>query len=249
MSTRRGPRLGWLGRWGRCLRSIAATTLLIVGCLVAAGCGLHAGTLELPQTPVASRTAYPWRVGVVVDKAFAPYKTKFRYWSSTPFTWSLNGLPEALAETLKPYFLSVDLLPAGRSVSEGAYDVIAKMSVDQLRFDGANTTVGNDRVDLVMTLTLEQPNGTQIFRTSVAESASTPYSQPCAFCKPDPSEAFTKVFRAAFIQLSERLGESDIQPVREWRQSLRGKAGVHLTDFDAATSTHGCSKRPTRNCN
>jgi hypothetical protein len=89
------------------------------------------------------------------------------------------------------------------------------MSVDRLHFDGANTTVGSDTVDLTMTFTVEQPNGTEVFRTTLSASASSPYSQPCAFCKPDPPEAFTKAFSAVFAQLSETLTVSGMRFVQK----------------------------------
>jgi uncharacterized protein (DUF342 family) len=69
--------------------------------------------------------------------------------------------PEAFVRTLRPFFLSVEPIQAGRSISEEHYDLIAKMSVDQLHFDGANTTVSDDRADLTMTFAVERPNGTE----------------------------------------------------------------------------------------
>ena len=66
-----------------------------------------------------------------------------------------------------------------------------------------------------MTFTVEQPNGTEVFRKTVSASASSPYTQPCEFCKPDPREAFTEAFSAAFVQLSEVLTVSDIRLVQE----------------------------------
>jgi len=118
-------------------------------------------------------------VGVVVDKAFMPYKITFRYWSSTPFSWSLHGLPDALVKTLRPHFASVEPLEVDQRISPQRHDRIARMTVDQLHFDGANTTGRRDRVDLTMTFVVEQPNGREVFRTTVAANASSPYRQPC----------------------------------------------------------------------
>ena len=192
------------------------TLLLLLGSLVG-GCSLRAGTFELPPRQIASRNAYPWRVGVVVGKEFTPYRMTFRWWSSTPFTWSLEGLPDALVETLSPYFLSVESLPVGRSLSTEHHDLIARMSVERLHFDGANTTGRRDRVDLAMTFTVEQPNGAEVFRTTVSASGSSPYTQPCfhGFCKPDPRKAFTEAFSAVFARLTETLTVSDIRVVQE----------------------------------
>jgi len=193
----------------------SATTALLVLCSVVAACGIRTGRFEVSPTAIADRSVYPLRVGVVVDKKFVPYKIRFRYWSSTPFFWSLGGLPDAFVRTLSPHFLSVEPVDASRSISTGPHDLIAKMSVDRLHFDGANTTVGDDRVDLTMTFTLEQPNGTEVFRTTVSASGSSPYKQPCAFCKPDPREAFGEAFSGAFAQLSETLTASGIQLVQK----------------------------------
>lgn len=190
--------------------SLPATTLLLLICSVVAACGVHTGRLELAPTTTAVQTVHPWRVGVVFDKKFMPFKTKFRYWSSTPFTWSLDGVPDAFVRTLKPYFLSVEPIHGSPSPSKGGHDLIAKMSVDRIHFDGANTTVGHDTVDLTMTFTVEEPNGTEVFRTTISARASSPYKQPCAFCKPDPSEAFTEAFGAVFNDLSQRLNVSGL---------------------------------------
>ena len=141
----------------------------------------------------------------------------FKPATSPPFAWSLNGLPAALATTLRAHFLSVDLLSVSRSLATEGYDLIAKMSVDHIHFDGANTTGRRDRVNLTMTFTVEQPNGTEVFQTTVSGSASNPYTQPCTFCKPDPREAFIEAFSAVFAKLSETLSVSDIRFVQERR--------------------------------
>ena len=191
--------------------ALAGRSVLLVLCSFIAACGVRAGTFELAPRTVVSQQVHPLRVGVVVDKEFVPFKTKFRYWSSTPFTWSLEGLPDAFVTTLSPHFLSVEPLRDNRGTSTGAHDLIARMSVDRIHFDGANTTVGRDTVDLTMTFTLRQPSGGEVFRTIVSASASGEYRQPCAFCKPDPSEAFTRAFNAVFAQLSETLTVSVIR--------------------------------------
>ena len=196
------------------LQGLAGTTVLVLLCSVVAGCGIRTGTFALAPRTTANPSVYPLRVGVVVDKQFAPYKIKFN-WSSTPFTWSLEGLPDAFVKTLSPHFISVEPVHIGRSTSPGRHDLIAKMSIDRLHFDGANTTVGTDTVDLTMTFTVGQPNGTEVFRTTVSASGSSEYSQPCAFCKPNPSEAFTKAFRAVFAQLAEVLTVSGIRIAQE----------------------------------
>ena len=90
-----------------------------------------------------------------------------------------------------------------------------RRSVDRLHFDGANTTVSDDTVDLTMTFTVLQPNGTEVFRTTLSAKASSEYSQPCAFCKNDPPAAFTKAFTAVFAQLSETLRVSGIRLVEK----------------------------------
>ncbi|HEU4689965.1 MAG TPA: hypothetical protein VFS23_16445, partial [Vicinamibacterales bacterium] len=187
------------------LRRLAGTSLLLLVCSVAAACGVRTGTFELAPTTPPDRAVQPLRVGVIIDKTFVPYKIKFRYWSTTPFSWSLEGLPDAFVQTLRPYFLSVDPVQESRSPSTGPHDLVARMVVDRLHFDGANTTIGSDTVDLTMTFTLGQPGGAEVFRTTVSASASSEYSQPCGFCKPDPPAAFQKAFNAVFAQLSERL--------------------------------------------
>jgi len=218
MTIRVRQECGWRRRGDKVIRrnlqSVLATTGLLFLCSAVAACGIRTGTFELSPKTTANSSVYPLRVGVVVDKEFVPYKIKFRYWSTTPYTWSLEGLPNAFVKTLSPYFLSVEPVHGSRSMSTGPHDLIAKMSVDRLHFDGANTTVGNDTVDLTMTFTVEQPNGTEVFRTTVSARTSSPYTQPCAFCKPDPREAFTQAFSAAFAQLSETLTVSDLRPVQ-----------------------------------
>ena len=191
----------------------AAAVLLAMSCLTTA-CGVRAYRLELPQREADARNVYPRRVAVIVDKEFAPYKIKFKYWSSPNYTWPFEGLPDAFIKTLRPYFLSVEPRQAGRTVGDGV-DLVARMSVDQLRFDGANTTVGDDKVDLAMTFTFEQPDGTKVFERTVAASASSPYRQRCALCNPDPPEAFIRVFREAFVKLATSLNESDIRSLQK----------------------------------
>jgi len=210
--------IGLSGAWSlrdtaiaRSLRSVAVATVLMCLCPLMAACGLRANTFKLPSTQVANQILHPWRVGVIVGEEFTPYRISFRYWSSPPFTWSLEGLPEAFAKTLSPYFLSVEPLQESRSLSTESHDLLAKMSVDEIHFDGANTTSRRDRVDLAMTFTVEQPNGIEVFRTSVSVSASSRYKQPCNFCKPDPRRAYTDAFGAAFAKLSEALSVSDIR--------------------------------------
>ena len=180
--------------------------VLLLLCSLAAACAIRPGRLDLAPTTIANPTIHPLRVGAVVDKRFLPYKIKYRYWSSTPLTWSLEGLPDAFVKTLSPHFVSVEPLRVGRSISPAEHDVVARMSVDRLHFDGANTTVGTDTVDLTMTFTVEQPDGTAVFRTTLSARGSSEYNQPCAFCKPDAHEAYMKAFRAVFAQLSEALG-------------------------------------------
>ena len=197
------------------LQSVAATTVLLLLCSLFSACSLRASTFELPSRNIANRHVYPWRVGVVVDKEFMPYRMTFKYWSTTPYTWSLEGLPDALVETLSPYFLSVEPLQIGRRISTGRHDLIAKMAIDQLHFDGANTTGRLDRVDLTMTFTVAQPNGREAFRTTLSANVSRRYTQRCRFCKPDPRAAFTEAFSSVFTQLSEALGASDVQLVQE----------------------------------
>jgi hypothetical protein len=85
------------------------------------------------------------------------------------------------------------------------------MSGDQLHFDGANTTVSDDKTDLTMTFTVENPSGMPVLGTTVSASASSPYLQRCAFCRPDPPEAFTKVFAAVLAKRSETLAMADIR--------------------------------------
>jgi hypothetical protein len=219
MTIRNGQGLGWWRRRGnaigRGLQSVLGTIVLVLLCSLVAACGIHTGTLELAPKTIANPSVCPLRVGVIVEKEFMPYKIKFRYWSSTPFTWSLEGLPDAFVTTLSPHFLSVEPMHGSRGHSTGRLDLIARMSVDRLHFDGANTTVGYDTVELMMTFTVEEPNGTEVFRTTVSANASSPYRQPCAFCKPDPYEAFTEAFGAVFEQLSERLTVSSIRFAQE----------------------------------
>ena len=221
MTIRIGPGFGW--------------SLLLL-CPFVAACSLRAGTFELPQRHIANRSAYPWRVAVIVDKEFMPYKITFKYWSSTPFTWSLEGLPDALVKSLSPYFLSVEPLQVGRGTSTERHDLVARMSVDQLHFDGANTTEGRDRVDLTMTFTVEQPNGRAVFRTTVSASASRPYTQRI---KPDPREAFTEAFSAVFAQLSERLGVSDIQLVQDGISETEAPSAPAVDDRRPPNTTFG----------
>jgi len=177
---------------GRHLYSIAPTTLWLLICLVVAGCSLRAGRFVLTSSHIGNVKVYPWRVGVVIDKGFTPYKMTFRWWSSTPFTWSLDGLPDAFVETLRPHFLSVEPFQHSPGSPDGDYDVIAKMSVNRLHFDGANTTDREDRVDLTMTFSIHRPDATEVLRTTLSSSGTSPYKQPCmtGLCHPDPREAF-----------------------------------------------------------
>ena len=194
----------------------AAAVLLVLGSVVTA-CGVRTHRFEFPQRVLESRNVnvYPWRVAVVAGREFTPYKITFRYWSSTNFTLPFEGLPDALVNTLRPHFLSVESRQAGPSISGGPYDLIARMFVTKLHFDGANTTVGTDRVDLALTFTFERPDGTKVYETIVAATASSPYSQGCAFCKPDPPEAFPRAFTAAFARFSETLAQSEIWSLRK----------------------------------
>lgn len=202
--------------------------VLLCLCVSAASCSLRANTLVIPQGEMAGRNAHPWRVGVVVDDAFVPYKITFRYWSSTPFSWSLKGIPDAFVKTLSPHFRSVEPLPIGRNRSAAQHDLIARMTVDQLHFDGANTTGRRDRVDLTMTFLVQQPNGAAVFRTTLSASATSPYTQPCAFCKPDPRRAYTDAFRAVFAQLSKTLSVADFQLARETVRTSGERARLTL---------------------
>ena len=192
----------------------AAAVLLVLGSVVT-GCGVRTHRFEFPQRVVESRTVYPWRVAVVAGPEFTPYKVTFRYWSSTNFTLPFEGLPDALVNTLRPHFLSVESRQPGRSLSGGPYDLMARMSVTKLDFDGANTTFGTDTVDLTLTFTFERPDGTKVYETTVAASASSPYSQRCAYCKPDPPEAFPRAFTAAFARFSDTLARSQIWSLRK----------------------------------
>jgi hypothetical protein len=197
------------------IESVVAITVLLLQCSLVAGCTHRAVRFELPQVQTAQRNVYPWRVGVASGKEFLPYKITYRYWSTTPLTWSLEGLPDAFVTTLRPYFLSVDALQVTQDLSTTRRDLFAKMSVDQIHFNGANTTGLRDTVDLTMTFILEQPNGTEVFQTTLSVSASGRYIQRCALCKPDPPEAFTNAFSAMFVKLSEALTLADIRFVQE----------------------------------
>src|SRR5262245_13942338 len=109
MTIRIRPGFGWLRRAG---------TLLFLCTLLGCAYRAHKFELQLPKTDLGSPEVYPWRVGVVVDKQFTPYKVMYRYWSSTPFWWSLQGLPDAFAETLRRYFRLVETVGVGPSPSE-----------------------------------------------------------------------------------------------------------------------------------
>lgn len=202
------------------LRPLSRATALLLLCPVLAACGIRTGTFELVPRRIENPTVLPLRVGVVGDKAFLPYKFNYRYWSSTPIRWSLRGLPDAFVDTLGPYFASVELLEGSRSrrISTGQHDLIARMRVDRLHFDGANTTIGRDTVDLTMTFTLGPPTGTEVFRTTLSARETSEYSQRCAFCMPDPPEAFRKAFSAVFAKLSDALAAADIRQVQQERQ-------------------------------
>ena len=184
---------------------------LLFLCSVGTACSLRTGTFELSPAPyVKNPRVYPWHICVVTGKEFTPYKITFRYWSSTNLTWSLDGLPDAFVKTLNPHFVAVESVENGRSACAAPYELIARMSIDNLHFDGANTTVSRDAVDLTMRFSLQQPNGTEVFRAIISTRASSQYRQRCQFCKPDPPAAFTAVFKAVFAQLSKLLAESDI---------------------------------------
>jgi hypothetical protein len=187
-----------------------ASVLLSVSCLMAA-CGARAYKFDLPQRQVNGPTVYPWRVAAIADKQFTPYKIRVKYWSAPiPSTLPFEGLPDAFVNTLRPHFPLVEQRQPGQSIRNEQFDLVARMSVDQLHFDGANTTVGDDKVDLAMTFTLEQLNGTKVFERTVTASASSPYRQDCAFCRVNPSEVFAKVFREAFVKLAETLEGPEI---------------------------------------
>src|SRR5262245_19082456 len=143
-----------------------ATGLLLL-CSLLTACGVRAYTFEDFPRPVEKRNVYPWRVGVVAEKQFTPYQVKYRYWSSTNFMWPLKGLPDTLVRTLRPYFRSVELVPTGQDTSGDHYDLIARMSVDRIHFNGAKTTVSDDTVDLTMTFAIDWPNGAEVFKTTV----------------------------------------------------------------------------------
>ena len=192
-------------------RSAEVTAVGVLLCVSLSACGFKSSTFELYPLQGVKPRGYPWRIAVVTTEEFTPYKMKFRYWSSTNFTWSLDGLPTAFAQALTPHFASVERLERDVSPSEARHDLIARMSVDNLHFDGANTTRSNDRVNLTMRFTIEQPNGANVFQAIVSASGSSRYRQPCEVCKPDPRTAFTRAFMAVFEQLSNRLNESDIR--------------------------------------
>ena len=195
-------------RSGLAIYRLACLFLL---CSVAAACSIRTGRFELPSAPAErSPRVYPWRICVVTGREFTPYKMTFRYWSSPNISWSLAGLPDAFVETLKPHFVAVEPAEIGRNACTAPHELIARMSVDNLHFNGADTTVGRDTVDLTMRFSLQQPNGTEVFRAIISTTARNWYSQPCAFCLPDPPAAFNEVFKAAFAQLSKLLAESDI---------------------------------------
>lgn len=188
----------------------AAAVFLLVSSVVTA-CGVRTHRFEFPQRVAESRNVYPWRVAVVAGPELTPYKAKFKYWSSPGFTLPIEGLPDALVNTLRPHFLSVQ---AAGSTSSG-HDLVARMSIDRLEFDGAKTTVGTDNVDLAMTFTFERPDGTKVYETIAAASATSRYSQGCAFCKPNPPEAFTRAFTAVFAKLSESLNQSEVASLQK----------------------------------
>ena len=177
---------------------------------VGAACSIRTGRFELPVAPaVTGPRVYPWRICVVTGKEFTPYEITFRYWSSTNISWSLAGLPDAFVKTLSPHFVAVESSESGGACS-APHELIARMSVDNLHFNGADTTIGRDTVDLKVRFSLQQPGGTEVFRAIISTKATNPYSQPCAFCLPDPPAAFKEVFKAAFAQLSNLIAESDI---------------------------------------
>ena len=191
--------------------NVRAAVVLICLSWLTTSCGARTYRFEHLQRQVDRPNVYPWRVAAVIDKQFTPYKIKFKYWSTPlPSTLPFEGLPDAFVNTLRPHFPSVEQRQPGQSIRQDQYDLVARMSVDQLHFDGANTTVGDDKADLAMTFTFEQLNGTKIFERTVTASASSPYRQDCAFCRVAPSEVFAKVFREAFGKLAETLEGPEI---------------------------------------
>lgn len=186
---------------------------VLFSCALGASCTLRTARLDIPQFFNQHQKVYPWRVGVVTDKEFTPYKFTYRYWGSTNFTGSLDGLPEAFAKTLGVAFVDVETLETGRNTSNAPHDLIARMSVDELRFDGSNTNYWYDQVDLTMRFTLERPDGTEVFQTTIAARGFGKYHQECklGFCRPAPVAAFSEGFENVFRQLSKLLNQSDIR--------------------------------------
>jgi hypothetical protein len=182
--------------------------VLCLMCSLVAGCGVRSQRLELRPRASTSVQIHPLRVAAVVDKQFTPYKIKFRYWSTGNFTFPLEGLPDAFVNSLRPHFTSVEAVPAGRLGVDGRHDLIARMLIDRLHFDGANTTIGDDTVELTVTFTLTQPNGEAVFRRSLSARTTSAYEQRCAFCKPEPPDAFIAAFRTVFDQLTAELQAS-----------------------------------------
>ena len=185
---------------------------VLFSCALGASCTLRTARFDIPQFINQHQKVYPWRVGVVTDKEFTPYKFTYRYWSSTNFTWSLDGLPEAFAKTLGVVFVDVETLETGRDTSSAPHDLIARMSVDKLHFDGSNTNYWYDKVDVTMRFSLERPDGTAVFQTTITARGVGKYQQKCklGFCRPAPSAAFTNGFENVFRQLSKLLNQSEI---------------------------------------
>jgi hypothetical protein len=170
-------------------------------CVLVAGCGIKAGRFEMPPGNYIDRDEFPWRVGVITEKTFTPYKIKFRYWSTTPFSWSLDGLQ------------------VGRGISPERHDLVAKMSVDRLDFDGGNTQFSSDKAALTMTFSVAQPDGSEVFRTTIsATSSGHSLVNPCrVYCKPNPRAVFPQAFRDVFEELSKQLRVAEIKLVAEQR--------------------------------
>ena len=177
--------------------------------VLATACATHTFTLNVPSTGSQQRNPYPHHVAVLPEKTFTPhYEIKYRWWSTGNFTLKMQGLQLSLVDVLRPHFVAVQLIHGDQTEGRRRYDLIAKMSVDRIDFNGARLAeFDDDDVDVTMTFMIERPDGTEVFRTTVSASASSPRSRgpngipPAAF-----SEAFNKVFK----QLSETLKVMEI---------------------------------------
>jgi len=176
---------------------------------LAAACSIRESTLEIPLFLTAKPRVYPWRVGVVADSEFTPYRITFRFRNTTNFTWSLRGLPDAFAKTLSAHFIAVETFETDRNPSTAPYDLIARMSVDKLQFDGLMTPGEWNTVDLSMRFRLERPDGAEVFGATISQTYDARYRQ--GFGAPRPPPAFDVAFEAVFRQLAKRLVESDIK--------------------------------------